>query len=58
MKGTSEPTVGENGGLTRTNDTNAVDEVWRSWTAKNGGYLTLSFARSTEYVQHTYWQQS
>lgn len=20
------------------NDTNAVDEVWRSWTAKNGGY--------------------
>lgn len=26
------------------NDTNAVDEVWRSWTAKNGGcyhYLSL-----------------
>ena len=27
------------------NDANAVDEVWRSWIAKNGGYL----GRSTEY---------
>lgn len=32
------------------NDANAVDEVWRSWIAKNGGYL----GRNTEYRDATF----